>query len=55
MPSVARTLYGDAAAFDYPATSYADGRTPTGGRAIYLRWSDGTLRPVSEEQVLRVR
>lgn len=55
VPSVARALYGDAAAFDYPSSSYVSGQAPAGERAVYLRWANGTLRPISEEQVLSAR
>ncbi|MGH7633980.1 MAG: ArnT family glycosyltransferase, partial [Gemmatimonadaceae bacterium] len=52
VPSVARALYGNAAAFDYPAASYAAGDPqPPGERSVYLRWTASGLHPVPEEQV----
>ncbi len=55
VPSVARALYGDAAAFDFPAGTYASGGAPSDAPAVYLQWSNGQLRPVTQEQVLRAR
>jgi len=51
VPSVARALYGDAAAFDLPAGAYqAD--PPDTQRALFLRWTIDGLRPVPEQQVV---
>jgi hypothetical protein len=49
VPSVARALYGDAAAFDLPRSAYAT--EPRRPNAIYLRWESGRLVPVPEEWV----
>jgi hypothetical protein len=51
VPSVARALYGDAAAFDLPRDAYlAD--PPSTERALFLEWTAGGLRPVPAQQVL---
>lgn len=53
VPSVARTLYGDASAFDLTSDYYARGDTPRPLRhAVYLRWTAGGLLPFGEEQVI---
>ena len=52
VPSVARALYGDAAAFDLPRDSY---RTdpPATDNALFLEWSrEGGLTPVEPHQVI---
>ncbi len=51
VPSVAKALYGDAAAFDLPAAAYSSGEVVPRGRAVYLRWTANSLRPADEEQV----
>jgi hypothetical protein len=50
VPSVARALYGDAAAFDLPRATY---RTdpPKAGPALYYEWTIDGLRPIQAEQV----
>jgi hypothetical protein len=50
VPSVARALYGDAAAFNLPREAYADDQPATD--AIYLQWQGGRLVPVPAELVL---
>lgn len=51
VPSVARAIYGDAAAFDLPRDAYlAD--PPSTERALFLEWTAQGLRPVSAQQVL---
>jgi hypothetical protein len=51
VPSVARALYGDAAAFAMPADSYrAD--PPDTQNAIFLEWTPEGLVPVEAQQVL---
>ncbi len=54
VPSVARALYGDAAAFDLPREQYLND-PPDAENAIFLEWTDGGLRPVPREQVLSGR
>ena len=52
VPSVARALYGEASAFDYPSDAYTRGDTPRPlRRSVYLRWTPGGLVPFGEEQV----
>jgi 4-amino-4-deoxy-L-arabinose transferase-like glycosyltransferase len=53
VPSVARALYGDAAAFDLPRDAY---RTdpPSTDNALFLEWTpEGGLQPVPSEQVIQ--
>lgn len=52
VPSVARALYGDAAAFDLARSAYA-ADPPDERNALYLEWRDGHLREVSGGQVTR--
>lgn len=53
VPSVARAVYGDAAAFDLPRASYLSDPPQTVENAIFLEWTDGEgLRPVTARQVL---
>lgn len=51
VPSVARALYGDAAAFDLPRATYRSD-PPKPDRAIFLEWTVDGLQPVQPEQVL---
>lgn len=51
VPSVARALYGDAAAFDLPRDAYRSD-PPKPGPAVYLEWTIDGLRPIPPEQVL---
>ena len=51
VPSVARALYGDAAAFDLPRQSYVDD-PPNTSNALFLEWTVDGLRPVTPQQVL---
>jgi hypothetical protein len=51
VPSVARALYGDAAAFDMPLSSYTND-PPDDDNALFLRWDGSKLVPVPEQQVL---
>jgi hypothetical protein len=50
VPSVARALYGDAAAFDLPRSAYA-ADPPETKNALFLEWSEDGLRPMSQEEV----
>lgn len=50
VPSVARAVYGDAAAFDLPRAQYAKD-PPSTENALFLEWIDGGLRPMSPDQV----
>ncbi len=54
VPSVARALYGDAAAFDLPREAYA-ADPPDERNALFLEWREGHLRPVTLEQVVRTQ
>lgn len=51
VPSVARTLYGDAAAFDLPRSAYRADPPKTQG-ALFYEWTIDGLRPIAPEQVL---
>ena len=51
VPSVARALYGDAAAFNLPREAYA-GDPPGEDAAVFLQWQEGRLVPVPAELVL---
>jgi hypothetical protein len=51
VPSVARTLYGDAAAFDLPRSAYVQD-PPSPEHALFLEWTAEGLRPVAAQQVL---
>jgi hypothetical protein len=51
VPSVARAVYGDAAAFDLPRGVYATD-PPRTEHNIYLEWTADGLRPVSPDYVL---
>jgi hypothetical protein len=50
VPSVARALYGDAAAFDLPRSSY-EASPPRADSALFLEWRNGHLYELSAEQV----
>ena len=50
VPSVARALYGDAAAFNLPRSSYE--QDPPDGDALFLQWTGSELVPVPAEFVL---
>jgi hypothetical protein len=50
VPSVARALYTDAAAFDLPSNAYAQGDLPPYRRAVFLQWRGGELTPVFTAQ-----
>ncbi len=52
MPSVARALYGDAAAFDFARATYEE-NPPDVRNALFLEWRDGHLYPVSLDEVRR--
>jgi len=52
MPSVARALYGDAAAFDFARATYEE-NPPDPRNALFLEWRDGHLYPVSLDEVRR--
>jgi hypothetical protein len=52
MPSVARALYGDAAAFDFARVTYEE-NPPDARNALFLEWRDGHLYPVSLDEVRR--
>jgi hypothetical protein len=47
VPSVARALYGDAAAFDLPRAAY-ENATPPDRNARFLEWRDGHLHDVTD-------
>lgn len=51
VPSVARAVYGDAAAFDLPRSAYAQD-PPAMERSLFLEWAADGLRPVAPQQVL---
>ncbi len=51
VPSVARALYGDAAAFDLPRGAYLK-NPPDTDHALFLQWTAGGLRPVPALQVV---
>jgi len=50
VPSVARAVYGDAAAFDLPRSVYA-ADPPSTENALFLQWTASGLQPMSQEQV----
>ncbi|MEX2245726.1 MAG: hypothetical protein WEC75_03475 [Dehalococcoidia bacterium] len=52
VPSVARALYGDVAAFSLPAEQYRK-NPPDTRNALFLEWTPDGLRPVPAEQLLR--
>jgi hypothetical protein len=52
VPSVARALYGDAAAFDLPRAAY-ETDPPDTRNALFLEWRGGRLHPVPASQVTR--
>ncbi len=54
VPSVARALYGDAAAFDRPRAAYL-AEPPEAEHALYLQWTVDGLRPITERQVVARR
>ena len=54
VPSVARAVYGDAAAFDLPRSAYTQ-EPPKMDGALFLEWRDGRLRPVPAEWVVAGR
>ncbi len=51
VPSVARALYGDAAAFDLPRAAYVQD-PPNTENALFLEWTPSGLRPVPAQQVV---
>jgi hypothetical protein len=51
VPSVARALYGDAAAFDLPREACA-ADPPDERASLFLEWREGHLRPVTLEQAV---
>jgi 4-amino-4-deoxy-L-arabinose transferase-like glycosyltransferase len=52
VPSVARAVYGDAAAFDLPRGAYASD-PPRTENALFVQWTADGLRPVAPEYVTR--
>jgi hypothetical protein len=50
VPSVARALYGDAAAFDLPRSAYQND-PPDNHRALFLEWRDGHLYRLAAGEV----
>lgn len=50
VPSVARAVYGNAAAFDLPRSVYAT-QPPKTDNAIFLEWTADGLRPIESELV----
>ncbi len=50
VPSVARAIYGDAAAFDLPRSAYA-ADPPSTKDALFLEWTANGLQPMSPSQV----
>ncbi len=52
VPSVARAVYGDAAAFDLPRLAYQQD-PPDTAHAIFLEWTDDGLHPVAPQEVIR--
>ena len=53
VPSVARALYGDAAAFDLPSDAYTRGEAPPAtSHAVYLQWRDNRLQEVWNQLAL---
>jgi len=52
VPSVARTLYGDAAAFNLPRVVFQSDPPSDLTNALVLEWTPEGLRPVSAEHVL---
>jgi hypothetical protein len=53
VPSVARALYGDAAAFDLPRGAYAED-PPSTKNALFLEWTENGLQPLDQQQVRRL-
>ncbi|HEY8171892.1 MAG TPA: hypothetical protein VIH21_02295, partial [Dehalococcoidia bacterium] len=51
VPSVARALYGDAAAFDLPRAQYQQD-PPDTDNAVFLQWTADGLEPIEPHQVL---
>jgi hypothetical protein len=51
VPSVARAVYGDAAAFDLPRQAYQDSPPPM-HNAIFMEWTVDGLRPIQPQQVI---
>jgi hypothetical protein len=51
VPSVARAVYGDAAAFDLPSASYKSD-PPSTDNALFLRWTIDGLQPIPAHQVV---
>jgi hypothetical protein len=51
VPSVARALYGDAAAFDLPRAQYQQD-PPDTDHAVFLQWTADGLEPIEPHQVL---
>jgi hypothetical protein len=54
VPSVARAVYGDAAAFDLPAAAYQQ-QPPDPAHALFVQWTADGLVPVPPERVLAGR
>jgi hypothetical protein len=54
VPSVARAVYGDAAAFDLPREAYRLD-PPNTENALFLEWTREGLRPIAEHQVVAGR
>jgi hypothetical protein len=50
VPSVARAVYGDAAAFDLPRAAYAQNPPDLDG-ALFLEWTEDGLRRMSQTEV----
>jgi hypothetical protein len=53
VPSVARAIYGDAAAFDLPLSAYLSDPPDTDG-AVFAVWTEQGLRPLSTAEVWRL-
>ncbi len=51
VPSVARAVYGDAAAFDLPRSAYA-ADPPSKENALFLQWTADGLRPIQSASVI---
>jgi hypothetical protein len=51
VPSVARAVYGDAAAFDLPRAT-VEAERPDPATSLFLEWTGDSLRPVAPELVL---
>ena len=51
VPSVARAVYGDAAAFDLPRGAYTNDPPPDMDGALFLQWTENGLQPMSPQEV----